>query len=354
MVLRSVSAAEFAGPSVELSKAYSTLASLVGMVGVPRGAGYYAEQGRRIALEVGDAHALFSALTAGKLPAFVQGDWQDVAAALEEALVIGARLRLGHDCHLTEVLLGYVYFNQGRLDDVVASMTKTAGAAKEEHIVPHLWASVLLAETKYRQGRLAEAVDIADDALAYAAKVKSTDQNSRFQAHGLLASAWLRLEGAERARPHLDQAVDAARTVARMSYTPQFGFIGIAEVLFAMAAGADDGRAEATRRLRHWLRTLKAATRGRPILRPWSLYFRGRWHAEHGRRALAMRRFRQAVQSADRLTLQYESAVARTDLARMMRVDDPDRIRMLEQALRTFGSLGAALALRDAQRLTRG
>ncbi len=267
--LRSVRAAEVAGPSPELSRTYALLANLVAMFRRSRLAAYYTAQGRAIAEAIGDRHSLFSALTIGQLPAFIRGGWQETASALEHALTLGAELRNVHDCLIYEGVLAYISFNQGRLgDSAVRFRAIRTRARKDDYLVPQLWAMVSLGEVAYREGRLNDAIECAEECLELANQTETVDQNSRFQAHGLLASAWLRKDGPERAQPHIDRAIAAADAGARLSYSPQFGFIGVAEVLFAIWERGGERAGPAATRLRRWLRVLRVMAFCRPILAP--------------------------------------------------------------------------------------
>ena len=92
-VLRALRAAEQAGPSAELGRTYSLFANLVALFRRQKPRDIISTQGRAIAEEVGDRHALFCALTLGQLPAFIRGGWLEAAPALEQAMTLGAELR---------------------------------------------------------------------------------------------------------------------------------------------------------------------------------------------------------------------------------------------------------------------
>jgi class 3 adenylate cyclase/tetratricopeptide (TPR) repeat protein len=327
-VLRALHAAEQAGPSPELSRTYSLFANLVALFRRQHLAKYYATQGRAIAEQVGDRHALFCALTLGQLPAFIRGDWGEAAPALEQALRLGAELRSVHDGLIYEGVLAYISFNQGRLEEALGRFENVlARARRDDHLVPQLWSMVSMGEVAFRQGRLDDAIAAAEDCLKLADRTSTVDQNSRFQAHGLLASAWLRKEGPDRSRHHVDLAVAAAESGARLSYSPQFGFVGVAEVLFALWDRGGDQAEPARTRLRRWLRVLRVMAFCRPILAPWDLLFRAGWHQRHGRSRLALHRLQQAATAADRMGLAYESALAGAEFERLrsarLRLESP-------------------------------
>jgi hypothetical protein len=198
---------------------------------------------------------------------------------------------------------------------------------------------------------LNDAAALAEECLELASRTTTVDQNSRFQANGLLASAWLRMGELERALKHVDLAIAAAQTGARLSYTPQFGFIGVAETLLAACDRAGPDADQAAPRLRRWLFSLRLIAFCRPILEPWDLLFRAVWSGRRGRRRQQRRGLRQAIKRADDMGLAYESAIARLELARALPLGAPDRRPALDEACVIFDRIGAAHELNNARAL---
>jgi tetratricopeptide (TPR) repeat protein len=211
--------------------------------------------------------------------------------------------------------LAYISFNRGRLDEALGRFHNVLVRARhDDHLVPQLWAMISIGEVAFRQERIDDAIKAANECLELAQRTNTVDQNSRFQAHGLLASAWLRKEGVERAERHVELAIAAGESGAWLSYSPQSGFIGVAEVLFALWDRGETQAALSIARLRRWLRVLRAMAFCRPFLAPWDFLFRGAWHSRRGRVWLAKRRLQQALNAADRMELPYERAVASAEL----------------------------------------
>ena len=346
-VMRGANAAERAGPSGELSRAYSLLANVLALLGLRTRATAYSAHAQAIAERVGDRHALFRALTVGQLPAFVVGRWQEVERSLTRALAIGAELRVTNDCLVYETLLAYNDMNRGLLGGAEARLQVVRTRATQGgYVVPELWTLVALGEVAYRRGEFGDAIAFAEDSLALASKVGTVDQNSRFQAHGLLALAWLRTAGLERAERHVDEAMAAADAGARLSYTGQSGFAGVFEVLLALSQG---GNVDAARRLRRWLRVLRLVAVARPIFEPWAFMARGRWQHQQGRHQRAIRLLGRAVASADRMELAFESGLARLELGRLLPAEASRRHAMLVEAATRFEAIEAAGHLHDAR-----
>lgn len=330
-LLRAAALGEIAGPSGELSCAYAMVSNLVAMLGRPKLALHYAERARQLALDVNDKQALFRALTIGQLPAFIYGRWEDAETRLREGVALGETLRNLHESLIGEITLGHINFHRGQLDEAAAQFAAVEARAQDAGLLlPELWASAGRAEVQLRQNRLADAIATAAGCLRVGDDRKSSDQNSRFQAHGVLASARSRLGEHEQALAHVEQATQAAAAGAQLSFAAQSGFVGVTEALLTACAvrrtngwgspgssGSVDGH-DPERRLREWLRRFQAVAFCRPILQPWSLYFRAGWNRHHKRPGRARRQLLKSIQLADSLRMPHEAALARqalTDLA---------------------------------------
>jgi tetratricopeptide (TPR) repeat protein len=307
-LLRATRLAEQCGPCRELSRAYSLVANLFAMIRLPRLARHYADRARAVAEETGDRHSLFRALTMGQLPAFTYGRWDEAAPNVARGLVLGGELRIHHECLISECTLAYIAFHQGALQEAFSRFEDIARRAERyEDLVPQVWAVVGMGEVRYREGHIEEAIALADRGLALANRHGAVDHNSRFQAHGLLASAWLRAEAPEQAFAHVEPAIAAARAGGHLSYSPQSGFVGVAEALLAEWDRSTAGRPRAASRTRRWLRLLRAVAFCRPILEPWDLFFRAAWNHRCSRSSVAAWQLRRAERVAMRYRLPYEA-----------------------------------------------
>jgi ATP/maltotriose-dependent transcriptional regulator MalT len=334
-----------------MSRTYSLFSTMMAMFRRPRLARYYASRARSIAESIGDRHAMFRAMTMGQLPAFIRGEWRECESALDEGLALGAELRNVHECLLYGCSRAYVSFHQGRLDDALVRFRDILSRAKKiDDPVPQLWAGAGAAEVLFRRGRFDEAIGYAEECLATAERTSTVDQNSRFQVHGLLAAARLRQEGIDRALPDMEQAIAAAAAGARLSYTPQSGFAGVADVLFAVWNRGGPDADEARARLRRWLRGLRLTAFCRPMLDPWDLVFRASWHERQGHRLLATRELGRAIRRADEMGLVYESGWTRAQLGCLLRSGDPRRATLIEDACAMFDRLGSAHLSEETRR----
>jgi hypothetical protein len=319
-LLRSAALGETAGPCGELSSCYSMVANMVAMLGRRTLAMQYAERARQLALDVEDKQALFRALTLGQLPAFIFGRWDDAENRLREGIVLGASLRNVHESLISECTLAYVSFHRGLLEDAFARFAAIENRARDAgFVLPRLWANAGMSEVRLRQDRLPEAIATADACLRLASERNAVDQNSLFQAHGVLASARSRQGEYAQALAAVEPAMRAAAAGAQLSFAAQAGFVGVAEALFAACASgaidADDGEA----RLRRWLWRFRAAAFCRPILEPWSLHFRAAWNRRKGHPRRAKRQLMQSIRIAEGLGMPHEASRGRLALAELAR-----------------------------------
>ena len=135
-------------------------------------------------------------------------------------------------------------------------------------VLPVLWAHAGMSEVHLRQDRLPDAIATALACLRLGSEKHTVDQNSRFQVHGVLASAYVRRGEHEDALAQIEPAASAATAGAHLSFTAQAGFVGVTEALLgASASGVIDVR-DSDARLRRWLWRFRAAAFCRPILSP--------------------------------------------------------------------------------------
>lgn len=318
MVLRACALSERLGPTGELSRAYVLLSLLIGLVGRPRLALAYAERAREIAEQINDPQALFRSLTMGQVAAFSSARWQQAERRLLEGQALGERLKNRHESLISACTLASISLHRGQHDAAMARFDEIRRKASDvSSLQPQLWAMAGIAELHLREGRLSDALDSARECLALADARKSTDLNCRFQVHGIVASVCAREGRIDEAMRAAELAMDACEKGARLSYSGQAGFAGVAEALVAACAAGGDHARLGEARLGPWLRQLRATAFARPLLAPLSLYCQAIDHRRRGQLAAARRGFAKAASRADALGMPYDAALARTALAAM-------------------------------------
>ena len=350
-LLRAVRVAEVVGASPELSRAYSLFSTVVALFQRRSLARDYTALAYSVAEAIGDKQALSMALSYGYLHAFSAGRWAEAVPPFERAIELSAELRNENERQVHEHTLTRIRFHQGRLKEALASFERLLAHARTHQTVSYeIWSLVAIGETLFRLGHLDEALARAEETLRLADAVKATDQVSRFQAHGLLAAAWLRKGNIAQASSHL-AGVDRAFKGARLSYAPHMGFIGAAEVLLALCDGRETSMDSAIVELRRWLRRLRLEAFCRPILQPWYMVFRSRLDRHLGRSWWAVRRLSRAVMLADHMELAFEAGYARVELARALAPDDAGRAKHLSEACKIYERIGATGELGVARQL---
>jgi class 3 adenylate cyclase/tetratricopeptide (TPR) repeat protein len=317
-LLRAAALGEGAGPCGELSRSYTMVANLIAMFGRRRLASQYAERARQLAIEIEDKQALFRALTIGQLPAFIFGRWDDAENRLREGVALGASLRNVHETLVAECTLAYISFHRGLVEDAFTRFESVESRARDDgFVLPQLWAKAGISEVQLRQDRLLDAILTAEACLRLANETNAVDQNSRFQVHGVLASARSRRGEYEQALAEVEPAARAATGGAHLSFSAQAGFVGVTEALFAAcASGVIDAR-DGEARVRHWLWRFRVAAFCRPILEPWSLHFRAMWNHRNGRSWRAKRQLLKSIQLAESLGMPYEASRGRLALTEL-------------------------------------
>jgi len=321
-LLRAVSLGEQTGLCAELSQSYSMMANLVAVCGRSRLALRYADLARQVAEEIGDRQALFRSLTIGQLPAFIFGRWSDAEARILEGIALGGSLRSVYEMLIAECTLGHIDLHRDRLDAAYSRFDDISRRARDASFpLPDLWAMAGRAEIELRRNRLREAVATAEGCLRLGTTQTSVDQNSRFQAYGVLASARARRGEIEEALAAVDPAMQAAAAGANLSFSSQAGFIGVTEALLAATGTRTGDAATWEPQLRRWLRRFRAAAFSRPILHPAYLYFRGVWHLQRGHRTLATHHFRKSIRTAERFVMPHDIRRASHALAQTVAPD---------------------------------
>lgn len=318
-LLRAVGLGEQVGPCGELSCSYSMIANMVAMLRRPQLALHYSERARQLAIDVDDKQAQFRALTMGQLPAFIFGRWDAAEARLREGLELGASLRNLYENLVGECTLAYIHFHRGELTDAFARFTSIEQRARDSgFVLPQLWGHTGLAEVHLRQNRVSDAVEAAETCLRLARERSFIDQTSRFQAHGLLASARVRQGDYQQALSEVEPATAAAAAGAQLSFSAQSGFVGVSEALIAACASGAIASDAGRRRVRQWLRRFRMAAFCRPILEPSRLQCDAAWERHNGRCRRAERQLAKSIRLAEQLNMPHEAdrgRAAASDLA---------------------------------------
>jgi hypothetical protein len=127
------------------------------------------------------------------------------------------------------------------------------------------------------------------------------------------------------------------------------GYAGVAEVLLALWAEGGPASGEAARDALRSCAALWRYARVCPIAGPRAALLSGRadWHL--GRRRRAVRRWRRALATAERLAMPFEVGLAHAEIGLHLADDDPNRSLHLASARGIFASQHAAFHMARLQ-----
>jgi class 3 adenylate cyclase/tetratricopeptide (TPR) repeat protein len=337
-MLRSSNLAEAAGPSAELAKACGSLCIATGLVPLRPLAEGYRRRARAIARNVGQMAALAWVLEVTAVYDMGTGKWEEVSAALEEAIALFRRL--GDHSHVGECLavLGAAAYAQGDAARGVEVWSQVHTAARERgDRLQQAWGLNGRAEGALWQGRTEEAIRLLEEALALF--TENTDRISMITTYGLLARARARLGEEAECR---DAASAAMRLIADSgSPTAYYTLKGCASVALVYLAFWEAGEREMVVPATQGCAALRRYARVFPIGEPYAWLCLGLADWLGGRRGRARRRWQASLAAAERLAMPYEQGLAHYELGRHLEDRDPARRTHLGQAEDTFARVGA-------------
>jgi class 3 adenylate cyclase/tetratricopeptide (TPR) repeat protein/energy-coupling factor transporter ATP-binding protein EcfA2 len=336
--------AEQLGASPEFCSEYAMFANVVALLGQRRLAQRYRELAHRAATEIDDPISRSMVESRGSVYRLNLCEWE-VKESFERALEVFESVGDYHEWSIYAIAASRVDYALGNYDEsealcLAALERARAGRSRGQEV----WALAGLGDLLFRRGRLDQAREYLENALAIAEAMKSIDQGILFQASGAAALVDLRTGHPDGAARHAELAFRAYGLGAYMANTAHAGFMGIAEtLLFLLDRTQGDQAGKHRRRLRAVLRTMALLQTTRPTLRPLTRLYQGRALLQRGRRGAGVRRLRQALASAEHNRMPYESGLAEAELARA----GPESLRdgHLARARDLFKQIGAEAEL---------
>jgi len=357
-VFRSLNLAEAAGPSPELVRGYSSVASLLGFLTMHRVAEFYFDLSARVSQGIADPAANAWAALARSIYLTGLGQWDAAATLLEQAIVVSDSIgdrRRGDDARITLTL---VQLYQAKFAESLRSAEMLYKSAKErldiriqaEALHGKAWNLLLL-------GRLQELpACIQELDLLRSAQLKIGGWHRKQDVHSLYALLAASNGEFARAAEHADEALGASRGGFQLNHILIYS--AILEVQLWLLANARPGApgaaiqelsaASADAAVREALKRLRDFCRVFPIGKPLWRLRQGEYEWIKGNRAAAIKHCELALMAAHSLKSEYYEALAHCDLAIYLDKGDPVRNRHLREAESIFSRLGAA---RDLERL---
>jgi class 3 adenylate cyclase len=357
-VFRSLNLAEAAGPSPELVRGYSSVASLLGFMTMHRVAEFYFDLSARVSRGIADPASNVWVALARSVYLTGVGQWDVAATLLEQAIAVSDSIgdrRRGDDARITLTL---VQLYQAKFSESLRSAELLYKSAKErldiriqaEALHGKAWNLLLLGQLQELPACIRE-LD-----LLRSAQMKIGGWHRKQDVHSLYALLDASNGEFARASEHAGEALAASHGGFQLNHILIHSAILEVQLrLLAMArqgapgaalpelsaAAADATVREALKRLRGFCRVFPI---GKPLLHL--------SQAEHewikGNSAAAIKQCELTLVAARSLKSEYYEALAHRGLAIYINNDDSDRSRHLREAESIFSRLGAA---RDLSRL---
>ncbi|HTD56882.1 MAG TPA: AAA family ATPase [Silvibacterium sp.] len=357
-VCRSLNLAESAGPSPELTRAYSSVASLLGFATMHRAAEYYFDRSQRVSQAIDDPASTAWVALARSVYLTGIGQWELAATLLNQAIAtsdtIGDRRR-GDDAR---IMLTLVQLYQGKFRESLSLADLLYKSAKErldiriqaEALYGKAWNLLLL-------GRIQELPACIEELdLLRSAQMKIGGWHRKQDVYSLYAVLYASNGDFARAAEHADKALAASHG----SFQPNQLLIysAILEVYLSLLqvarSGAQGGAvqesnaASAEASVSAALKMLRGFSRLFPIGKPLLHLRQGQREWIMGNRAGALKHCKLGLQAARTLPSEYYEGLAHLELASCLEENGPARAQHLHEGEAILSRLGAT---RDLARL---
>jgi len=357
-VFRSLNLAEAAGPSPELARGYSSVASLVGFMTLYRVAEFYFDLSASVSQGIADPASNAWVDLARSIYLTGLGQWDAAATLLEQSIAVSDSLgdhRRGDDAR---IILTLVQLYQAKFPESLRSAELLYKSAKErldiriqaEALYGKAWSLLFL-------GRLRELpACIQELDLLRSAQMKIGGWHRKQDVYSLYAV----LDSSNGEFERAAEQAGKAQAASRGAHQPNDVLIhsAILEVQLrqlAMARQVAPGAAltklsatAADAAVRKALKRLRGFCRVFPIGKPLLHLRQGEYEWIKGNGETAVKQCELGLVAARRLRSEYYEALAHRGLAIYLNKDDSARNRHLREAESIFVSLGAA---RDLERL---
>jgi hypothetical protein len=358
-VFRSLNLAEAAGPSPELVRGYSTVASLLGFMTMYSIAGFYFNLSARVSQGITDpASKAWAALVRSMYLTGV-GQLETAATLLEQSIVVSDSIgdrRRGDDARISLTL---VQLYQAKFAESLRSAELLCKSAKErldiriqaEALYGKAWSLLLLGRMQELPACIREL-----DQLRSAQMKVGGGWHRKQDVYSLYALLDASNDEFARASEHAGKALAASRGGSRINHLlihsaildVQFRLLRITENGAPCNSTLQLSAPEVNAAVRGSLKRLRSFCRVFPIGRPLLRLSQAEYEWIKGNGTAAIKEGKLALKAARDIKSEYYEALAHRDLAIYLEADDPARNRHLREARTILGRLGAT---RDLSRL---
>ena len=357
-VFRSLNLAEGAGPSPELVRGYSSVASLLGFMTLHRVAAFYFDLSARVSQGIADPASNAWVALGRAVYLTGLGKWDVAATLLEQSIALSDSIgdrRRGDDARITLTL---VQLYQAKFSDSLRSAELLYKSAKErldvriqaEALHGKAWNLLLLD----RMQELPACIEELD--LLRSAQMKIGGWHRKQDVHSLYALLGASNGDFARAAEQAGKALTASRGGVQINHILiHSAILEVQLQLLANARHATPGavlpelsEAAADAAVREVLKKLRGFCRVFPIGKPLLHLREAEYEWIKGNGASAIKQCELALVAARSLKSEYYEALAHRGLAIYLNKDGPARNRHLLEAESIFVTLGAD---RDLARL---
>ncbi|MBA4192186.1 MAG: hypothetical protein C0467_29775 [Planctomycetaceae bacterium] len=341
--LRALNSAEKIGPSPQLALAYASVTILTGLLNWRKVAGLYSQLAEETVRAVGNIQERCIVLEYLCMHNLGQGNWDRVNLLAREALRLAERISdHTNRSEGASILAMKNCFHS----DYPAAVTWTAtiidGAKRSGNVMHAAWATNILAEADFRQGRSEEAIVRLNESAA--ALRGNKDRTEEIRIGGMLAALAVRSGDLAAAIRHAEATEVVIREASAVTCSTLEGLAGVAEARFTQAEQSPSD-SKAFQAAKTALPALKKHAKLYPIGRPRHALYEGRLHMLKGAPTRALRAWRAGVESAAALRLLFDEALLHDILYRHTAPGTDERRVHFDEATRLYEQVGAVIEL---------
>ena len=353
-VVRFLNEAEKAGPSPELSSAYSSMAVLAGFAQLHTLAETYVDRALAVAGEVNLSSNLITVYVVTSAYLLTVGRWEDVRRRVEEAKAICEQLGDYRQWGDATAMLGESAFIAG---DTSYSMNiqriLLEDARQRRNPLQQCWGLLGVSVNNIRWGKAADALPMLEEALRILEETPNLA--SSIETNGQIALAYLRLGQEEKALACAEKVLKLSEKLSPTVYSMDIGFSGVADVYFELWERALQDPAQKTdsenlkQLAERAIKLLVAFQKVFPIGQAVTPIYQGWYEWLTGKPEEAVKSLRRGLAAALKFNMAYEEGLIRLKLATYSQGNLDARKRNLWRAMDIFEKMGALNELRLAQ-----